>query len=337
MMKYGLIVADNGSNMYVTGTYDKRWEPVGDVLNTAFHQLHASDFEVVQLGWKPNVTFILTLPASVGSGDVVSATLTAYDSNYNVATGYRGTVHFTSTDGAATLPVDYTFTAGDAGVHTYPTALVLRTPGAQIVTFTDTATATNTGSVGVSVGPPTPVNVTASATSPSTVNITWNPSAGATQYEVVRASAGSGYATRTTTAASSFGDSSLTPGATYVYKVRALDSSSRASQLSAPDAATTILFTDDPVIAGATAIKNVHLTEMRAAVNAVRAAAGLGAAGFTSSPTILAVQFQELRNALAPARSALGLTSLAYTDETLTPALTIVKAAHLQELRTGVK
>ena len=37
----------------------------------------------------------------------------------NTATGYTGTVHFTSTDGQAVLPADYTFTAGDAGIHTF--------------------------------------------------------------------------------------------------------------------------------------------------------------------------------------------------------------------------
>jgi hypothetical protein len=51
MQKYGLIVADNGSDMYVTGTFDTRWN--NDILNPAFSLLTASDFEVVQLGWNP--------------------------------------------------------------------------------------------------------------------------------------------------------------------------------------------------------------------------------------------------------------------------------------------
>jgi hypothetical protein len=49
MKTYGLIVADNGGNMYVTGTMDPRWD--NGVLNPAFHSLHASDFDVIQLGW----------------------------------------------------------------------------------------------------------------------------------------------------------------------------------------------------------------------------------------------------------------------------------------------
>ena len=51
MKTYGLIVADNGSDMYVSGTWDERWD--NDILNPAFDSLTASDFEVIQLGWKP--------------------------------------------------------------------------------------------------------------------------------------------------------------------------------------------------------------------------------------------------------------------------------------------
>lgn len=51
MKTYGLIVADNGTDMYVTGTMDPGWN--NGVLNPAFHSLTADDFEVVQLGWSP--------------------------------------------------------------------------------------------------------------------------------------------------------------------------------------------------------------------------------------------------------------------------------------------
>ena len=49
MKRYGLIVADNGSDMYISGTMDARWN--NDVLNPAFNALTADDFEVIQLGW----------------------------------------------------------------------------------------------------------------------------------------------------------------------------------------------------------------------------------------------------------------------------------------------
>jgi hypothetical protein len=52
MQRYGLIVADNGSDLYITGTYDNRWN--NSVLNPAFRALTASDFEVIQLGFRPS-------------------------------------------------------------------------------------------------------------------------------------------------------------------------------------------------------------------------------------------------------------------------------------------
>jgi hypothetical protein len=54
MKKHGLIVADNGSDMYVIGAFDPRWD--NGVLNPAFRALNASDFEVVQLGWRGSST-----------------------------------------------------------------------------------------------------------------------------------------------------------------------------------------------------------------------------------------------------------------------------------------
>lgn len=51
MQRHGLIVADNGSDLYVSGTFDVRWN--NDVLNPGFALLSASDFEVIRLGWRP--------------------------------------------------------------------------------------------------------------------------------------------------------------------------------------------------------------------------------------------------------------------------------------------
>jgi hypothetical protein len=49
MKRYGLVLADNGSDLYVSGTMDARWD--NDVLNPAFAAMTADSFEVVQLGW----------------------------------------------------------------------------------------------------------------------------------------------------------------------------------------------------------------------------------------------------------------------------------------------
>ncbi|MGR8979244.1 MAG: hypothetical protein ACU84H_04020 [Gammaproteobacteria bacterium] len=80
MQKYGLIVADNGSDMYITGTFDTRWN--NDILNPAFALLTASDFEVIQLGWNPTHSELPALysvgasPSSVVGGDSAVGTVT---------------------------------------------------------------------------------------------------------------------------------------------------------------------------------------------------------------------------------------------------------------------
>ena len=47
MKKYGIILADNGSDWYVSGAPDDRWD--NDVLVSEFRQLHGRDFEAVDV------------------------------------------------------------------------------------------------------------------------------------------------------------------------------------------------------------------------------------------------------------------------------------------------
>jgi hypothetical protein len=95
---------------------------------------------------------ITGVPSSATAGSAFSLTVSALDANNNVVAGYLGTVHFTSNDGAATLPADYTFTAADNGVHTF-SGVTLRTAGNRTVTATDTAAGSLTGSATVAVSP----------------------------------------------------------------------------------------------------------------------------------------------------------------------------------------
>jgi len=62
MQRYGLIVADNGSDMYISGAFDPRWN--NDILNPAFRSLNAGDFEVVELGWRGSAVPSCAVPAS---------------------------------------------------------------------------------------------------------------------------------------------------------------------------------------------------------------------------------------------------------------------------------
>src|SRR5262249_3338936 len=70
----------------------------------------------------------------------------------NRLTSYTGTVQFTSSDASAILPANYTFTAGDQGMHSF--TVTLQTGGTQqTVTVTDTVTPSATGSTTLGVAP----------------------------------------------------------------------------------------------------------------------------------------------------------------------------------------
>jgi len=93
----------------------------------------------------------IAAPASTTAGLPFSITVTAYDAYNNIATGYQGTVHFTSSDGLATLPKNYAFTASDEGVHTFGNGMTLRTSGTQTITAFDAAHQSIEGSASVNV------------------------------------------------------------------------------------------------------------------------------------------------------------------------------------------
>jgi len=137
----------------------------------------------------------------------------------------------------------------------------------------------------------------------------------------------------------SLSDATVSPNTTYLYRVKAGDSQV-LGPLSNFDIATTILFTDDPIATGSTMMKAVHITELRTAVNAVRAAAGLAPVSFSEAVTagsmIRASHQTELRNALNEARVVLGIGALGYTDPALATGY-LIREPHIRELRLGVK
>jgi hypothetical protein len=92
----------------------------------------------------PAVALALSgFPSPAVAGVSHNITVTAKDAHNNTATDYRGTVHVTSSDGAAVLPANYKFTAADAGTHVF--SVTLRTAGTQSVTATDTGNSSITG------------------------------------------------------------------------------------------------------------------------------------------------------------------------------------------------
>jgi fibronectin type III domain protein len=180
-----------------------------------------------------------------------------------------------------------------------------------------------------------PWNLTASASTTTSISVNWFSSA-SDHFEIWR-NDGSGWQLAGTSTVMSFPDT-VTPNHEYVYKVRAVDANGGQSAYTTPDTAAAIAFTDNPLVAWSTAIRAVHLAELRQAVDAVRAAAVVGAFGWTDSATagvpIRLVHLTELRSALDAARAALGMSALTWSA---VPPGSTVMASHFTELRNALK
>jgi hypothetical protein len=145
MKKYGLLVADNGSDMYITGTYDTRWS--NDVLNPAFSGLSASDFEVITLGYNP--------PAQTPTGTQTPATTPTAT---RTATP-TATPSLTRTPTPTPPPPTATATATATSTATpTPTRTVTPTPPPA------TATPTQAAATATPTGPPATATATFTAT-----------------------------------------------------------------------------------------------------------------------------------------------------------------------------
>lgn len=126
---------------------------------------------------------------------------------------------------------------------------------------------------------PAPTNLIATANSSSSVSLSWTATgAGVISYVVERKGA-SGTQEIPTDSTSPFFNDSTPPGDyAYLYRVKAVYAGG-TSLYSNQDMATTVMFTDDS-LQGVT-IMATHLTELRRAVAAVRALAGIGAPVWT--------------------------------------------------------
>ena len=106
--------------------------------------------------WRAPATasLVVGVPSRTTAGGAFSIIVTVQDASGKPAAAYTGTVHFTSSDARAILPADYTFTAADAGVHTFLGGATLKTAGLQSIAAKDRATSGLTGSPsGVTVAP----------------------------------------------------------------------------------------------------------------------------------------------------------------------------------------
>jgi len=130
--------------------------------------------------------FAVSAPAAAAPGAPFNFAVTALDANGNTLAGYSGTVHFTSSDAAATLPPNAALVNG-AGTF----SAVLQTAGSQTITATDTVTSSISGAsaaIAVAAGsPPAPgrVSPAAGGTSSQAMTFTFLDPAGSQDLGVV--------------------------------------------------------------------------------------------------------------------------------------------------------
>jgi hypothetical protein len=119
MKNYGMIMADNGSNMFVTGAPDDRWN--NDDLS-ALKQVPASAFEVIQMpgiitasnlavGGAPNITSFAADNTTVAAGTAVTLSWAADNASYYVVSPEVGPVRGSSVTVHPTTTTTYTLYA----------------------------------------------------------------------------------------------------------------------------------------------------------------------------------------------------------------------------------
>ncbi|MBS1853061.1 MAG: hypothetical protein JST79_19330 [Acidobacteria bacterium] len=119
MKKYGLILADNGSAMYISGAPDNRWN--NDDLR-ALSQVAVSAFEVVQMnpvytssnvpqGAAPAISSFTASSSSVSSGSSVTLSWSVSNASYVVISPGAGAVRGNSVSLSPTQTTTYTLYA----------------------------------------------------------------------------------------------------------------------------------------------------------------------------------------------------------------------------------
>jgi hypothetical protein len=155
---------DNGSHTFPGATLDSAGSQDITVADTGSF----TDMVTLQVRAAAATHLVLTAPASATAGVAFGVTVAVFDDYTNQATGYTGTIHFTSNDPQASFPSGYTFTTGsggDNGAHTFPSVVTLKTAGSHTVTATGAASLSGGASVVVSPASATHLAVSAPASS----------------------------------------------------------------------------------------------------------------------------------------------------------------------------
>jgi len=132
LKKYGMIMADNGSNLYLSGAPDDRWD------NTDLHvlgQVSASDFEVLQMtplytqktvpsGAAPQITSFTAAASSISAGAQVTLSWVVSGASYVIVSPDAGAVRSASVTVAPAQSTTYTPYATNAFGRTSATVSI---------------------------------------------------------------------------------------------------------------------------------------------------------------------------------------------------------------------
>jgi hypothetical protein len=132
LKKYGMIMADNGSNMYLSGAPDDRWD---NYDLHALGQVKTSDFEVIQMtplytqnnvptGASPQITSFAASSTSVSVGTRVTLSWQVSGASYIIVSPEVGAVRGSSTSVTPAQTTTYTLYATNAFGRTISTLAV---------------------------------------------------------------------------------------------------------------------------------------------------------------------------------------------------------------------
>jgi hypothetical protein len=147
---YAFTSADNGVHTF-SATLNTAGTQSLTATDTVTPSITGTQAGIVVNPAAGNTLTLTGFPSPATAGVAAAFTVTVRDAQGNLATGYQGTVHFTSSDSQAALPADYTFTSADNGVHTF--SATLKTAGTQALTATDTASSISSTQAGIVVNP----------------------------------------------------------------------------------------------------------------------------------------------------------------------------------------
>jgi hypothetical protein len=102
------------------------------------------------------------------------------------------------------------------------------------------------------------------------------------------------------------------------------------------------LFTDDPLVPGATAVRAIHITELRGRIDALRTRYGLGPFGWRDDPLVAgstlirAIHMADLRTALLQIYAARGLAPPTFARSGPVAGM-VMRTSDIGEIRTALR